>query len=83
MKNIYDWMIKREGVLREKHAARRFSENHKGGRERSGEQAWLHCTGTQRDTWNPSAYVRNNVKLKHLALASKIKEDKKRGMLLC
>ena len=36
MKNIYDWMIKREGVLREKHAARRFSENHEGGRGRSG-----------------------------------------------
>lgn len=36
------------------------------------------CAEQLRDTWNSLHYVRNNIKLKHLALVSKIKEDKSR-----
>lgn len=81
-------MIKQEGVLKENtpqatSLGTQVAGGHSGSRP--GADAWPgHAAPpTQGATWNPLAYVRNHVKLKHLALASKIKEDKKRRMPLC
>lgn len=75
-------MLKQEGVLKENTPQDTSLGTQMAGGH-SGSRPGHAAPPTQGATWNPLAYVRNHVKLKHLALASKIKEDRKRRMPLC